>query len=175
MLASCAIGAVPSRASDFEVVSVGVRARLAEKRVLGKEQPESFHAYDVVTAIRPPWDEQWRDDWGVGARLLASVGVLEDANKTALLASLIPVLTAGTQDGRFSFEFGAGFALLSRPRFRDQDYGGALQLALTAGVSVSLSSRIGLGYRFQHYSDGGAYGSNTIGADLHMIELTYRF
>jgi len=26
-----------------------------------------------------------------------------------------------------------------------------------------------------HYSDAGAYGPHTIGADFHMVELIYRF
>jgi hypothetical protein len=43
------------------------------------------------------------------------------------------------------------------------------------GVSVPLYGRVGVGYRFMHYSDGGAYGEHTIGADFHMIELIYRF
>lgn len=34
---------------------------------------------------------------------------------------------------------------------------------------------LGLGYRFLHYSDAGINGSNTTGADFHMVEFTYRF
>ncbi len=165
----------PSRASDFELHSVGVRARVGEKRVLGEQQPESFRQYDIVTTIRLPWEEQFRPGWAVGARLLASVGVLQGADKTALVASLIPVLAIGTQDRRFTLDLGVGLALLSRHRYAQQDYGGPLQAALTLGISVPLYERVGVGYRFLHYSDGGAYGHDTIGADFHMIELIYRF
>jgi hypothetical protein len=42
-------------------------------------------------------------------------------------------------------------------------------------VGVPLYDRFGIGYRFMHYSDAGAYGANTIGADFHMVELKYRF
>jgi hypothetical protein len=70
---------------------------------------------------------------------------------------------------------GAGGALLSRHRFGTQDYGGPFQFALTLGAGVPLSEHLGLGYRFMHYSDAGINGSNTTGADFHMVEFTYRF
>lgn len=35
--------------------------------------------------------------------------------------------------------------------------------------------QLGLGCRFLHYSDAGVNGSDTTGADFHMIELRYRF
>ena len=85
------------------------------------------------------------------------------------------VIAFGRQDGRFTLDLGAGFALLSKPAYTRQDFGGALQFALTLGLSVPLYERIGVGYRFQHYSDGGAYGHEKTGVDFHMIELTYRF
>lgn len=113
--------------------------------------------------------------WGVGARLLASAGVLRGAGKTALVASNIPVLAFGRQDGRFTVDLGAGLALLSEHRYAQQDFGGPLQFALTFGVGVPLYQRVGVGYRFLHYSDAGAHGSDTIGADFHMVELIYRF
>jgi primosomal replication protein N len=159
----------------LELLSVGVRARVGEKNVLGKEQPESFREYDVVASIQLPWKGQSPSGWEVGARLLTSVGVLQGAGKTALVASVIPVLALGRQDGRLTVDLGAGLALLSKHRYAQQDYGGPLQFALTFGVGVPLYQRVGLGYRYLHYSDAGAYGPYTIGADFHMIELIYRF
>ena len=143
--------------------------------MLGEEQPESFRQYDLTTTIRTPWEKEFAAGWGVGVRLLASAGVLQGADKTALVASLIPVLAVGTQDRRFTLDAGAGFALLSRHRYAQQDFGGPLQPALTVGISVPLYRRVGVGYRFLHYSDAGVYGEDTIGVDFHMIELTYRF
>ena len=171
----CVVATGASRASELELLSVGVRARLGEKKVLGKDQPESFREYDLVTTFRLPWEEQVSAGWALGARLLASAGVLQGADKTAFVASLIPVLAIGTQDWRFTLDLGAGLALLSRHRYAQQDYGGPFQAALTLGVSVPLHGRVAVGYRFLHYSDGGAYGHDTIGADFHMVELSYRF
>lgn len=68
-----------------------------------------------------------------------------------------------------------GLALPSEHRYAQQDYGGPLQGVLTWGVTLPLLRPFGLGYRFVHYSDAGAYGPGTIGADFHMIELTHRF
>ena len=89
--------------------------------------------------------------------------------------SVLPVLALGSEDGRFTVDFGAGLALLSRSKFGKQDFGGLLQGALTFGVGIPIYRRFGLGYRFMHYSDAGVYGYDTIGADLHNIELSYRF
>jgi hypothetical protein len=122
-----------------------------------------------------PWESYSRSGWGVGTRLLTSAGVLSGADKTALVVSVIPVLALGSQDGQFTLDLGAGLALLSKHHFAQQDFGGNLQFALTFGVGVPLYRRVGVGYRFMHYSDAGLYGPDTIGVDFHMVELIYRF
>lgn len=162
-------------AEDLRLMSVGVRARVTESTVLGQAQPESFQEYDAVVHIGLPWERYSLSGWGVGTRLMGSAGVLRGAGETALVASLIPMLVFGSQDGRFTLDMGAGGALLSRDRFGTQDYGGPFQFALTLGAGFPLYQRLGVGYRFLHYSDAGINGSDTIGADFHMVELTYRF
>jgi len=164
-----------SRAEDLYLLSIGFRARVGGERVLGEQQPEAFREYDAVANIRLPWERYSPSRWGAGTRLLASAGVLQGADKTALVVSVIPVLAFGSQDGRFTLDLGAGGVLLSKHRYAQQDYGGPLQIALTFGVDVPLYGRVGVGYRFLHYSDAGLYGSYTIGADFHMVELIYRF
>jgi len=171
----CLLAPSFSQAEDLRLISIGVRARVGGERVLGAVQPEAFREYDAVASIRLPWERYYASGWGVGTRLLASAGVLQGGEKTALVVSLIPVLAVATQDGRFVLDFGAGGALLSRHAFEKQDYGGHFQFALTVGVGVPLYGRLGVGYRFLHYSDAGIHGSHTIGADFHMVELIYRF
>ncbi len=171
----CALVSWPTRAGDLDLLSIGVRARVGEKTVLGKDAPESFREYDVVASIRLPWQRYSPSGWGIGTRLLASAGVLHGADTTALVVSAIPVLALGSQDGRFTVDFGAGLALISEHRFAQQDFGGPLQGALTFGVGVPLYRKVGVGYRFLHYSDWGAYGPDSIGVDFHMVELIYRF
>ncbi len=169
MLVPCA-----SRGEDLQLLSVGIRARFGGERVLGKVAPEAFQEYDAEATIALPWQWYFRSGWGMGTRLLAGLGALHGAAKTAAVVSLIPVLALGSRDGRFTLDLGAGAAALSMHRFDRQDYGGPLQMALTFGAAVPLYKRLGVGYRFLHYSDAGLYGSYTTGADFHMIELTYR-
>jgi hypothetical protein len=171
----CVLAPWPSRAEDLSLLSIGVRARVGGERVIGEVQPEAFHEYDAVVSIRLPWERYSASAWGVGSRMLASAGVLQGADKTAVVVSVIPVLVFGSQDGRFTLDLGAGGAFLSKHRYAQQDYGGPLQFALTFGLGVPLYGRVGMGYRFLHYSDAGIYGAHTIGADFHMVELIYRF
>ena len=171
----CVLALAPSRAFDMDLASVGVRARVSSDDVLGKEQPEAFSEYDVWAAFRLPWQAYGRSSWGVGTRLLTSAGYLEGGGSSALVVSVIPVIALGTREGRFTVDLGAGLAVLSQSEFADQDFGGPVQGALTFGVGIPLYRRFGVGYRFMHYSDWGAYGPNTIGADLHTVELIYRF
>lgn len=173
-LALCLLTPWPCRAEDLSLLSVGMRARVSEKTVLGNVAPESFQEYDAVVNFGLPWGQYSRSGWGVGTRLMASVGALRGSGKTALAVSLIPGLAFGSQNGRFTLDLGAGGALLSRHRFGRQDYGGPFQFALTLGVAVPLYERLGVGYRYLHYSDAGLNGSYTTGADFHMIEFTYR-
>jgi hypothetical protein len=167
--------AMDSRAFEVDLLSVGARVRVGEQRVLGQQQPVSFHAYDVTATFRLPWQQALSSHWLLGTRLLTSAGVLRGGDKSAGVVSLIPLLALDGYDGRFTLDLGAGVGLFSRHRFAEQDYGGPIQAALTLGVAVPLYERIAVGYRFVHYSDGGAYGHYTIGADFHMVELIYRF
>ena len=171
----CVLAPARSRAFDLDLVSVGIRARVSSDDVLGKEQPEAFYEYDVWAAIRLPWERYRPSGWGVGTRLLTSAGYLEGAGSGALVVSVLPVVALGTRDGRFNVDLGAGLAVLSQSNFADQDFGGPVQGALTFGVDIPLYKQFGMGYRYMHYSDWGVYGPDTIGADLHMVELFYRF
>ncbi|WP_171160230.1 acyloxyacyl hydrolase [Usitatibacter palustris] len=165
----------PCGAEDLRLLNVGVRAQVSGATVLGDVAPEEFQAYDASATFKLRWERYNEEGWGVGTRLMASAGALRGAGETALTVSLIPVLAFGTEDGRFTLDLGAGAALLSRHQFGTQDFGRPFQFALTFGVSAPLYDRVGVGYRFMHYSDAGLHGPHTTGADLHMIELTYRF
>jgi hypothetical protein len=174
-LVLCGLAPWPSQAEDLNSLSIGVRASVTQGRVLGDEQPEAFREYDVFASIRLPWERYHPSGWGVGTRLLASAGVLQGAQNNAVVFSFIPVVAVGSQDGRFVLDLGVGGALLSRHTFEKQDYGGHFQFAVTAGASVPLYGRLGVGYRFMHYSDATLQGTHTTGADFHMVELIYRF
>lgn len=163
-----------SYSEDLRLQSLSMRVRLSEKTLLGKDAPEDFEEYDVSANFELPWKSYSTSGWGMGTRLMGSTGILRGAGKNALVVSLIPELTLGSEDGRFTLDLGAGGALFSRHRFGTQDYGGPFQFALTFGVGVPLYNSLGLGYRFLHYSDAGVNGSDTTGADFHMIEFSHR-
>jgi hypothetical protein len=155
--------------------SLSVRVRVGGQRVIGVEQPERFEEIDLAANWRFPWSRYGTKGWGTEARFLTSIGWLSGARHDALVLSALPLLAFCSEDGRFTVGAGAGLAVLSRHRFEQQDLGGYLQGALTFGASVPVYRRLGLGYRFVHFSDAAVYGQDTIGADFHMAEFAYRF
>ena len=170
----CLLAPSQSHSEDLGLLSLSMRERVSEQTVLGKDAPEVFEEYDVAANFGLPWQSYSTSGWGTGTRLMASAGILRGAGEDALVVSLIPELTLGSEDGRFTLDLGVGGALFSRSRFGVQDYGGPFQFVLTLGVSAPLYKKLGLGYRFLHYSDAGVNGPHTIGADFHMIEFNYR-
>ncbi|ATJ82388.1 acyloxyacyl hydrolase [Halomonas beimenensis] len=165
----------PSYADDWALQSLSLRARVSEKTLLGKEAPEDFKEYDLSANVALPWERYSASGWGMGTRLMASAGALRGSGENALVVSLIPEWTLGSEDGRFLLDLGAGVALFSRHRFGEQDFGGPFQFALSLGVGAPLYRQLGIGYRFLHYSDAGVNGPDTTGADFHMVEFRYRF
>ena len=171
----CLFAPTQSFSEDLDLQSLSMRARVSEHTVLGKVAPEEFEEYDVAVNFALPWQSYSTSGWGRGSRLMASVGILRGAGEDALVVSLVPELTLGSEDGRFTLDLGIGGALFSRSRFGAQDYGGPFKFVLTLGVSAPLYKKLGLGYRFLHYSDASVNGPHTIGADFHMIEFNQRF
>jgi len=162
-------------AASTQLHDVSIRVRVGGERVIGVEQPERFESIDLGVTWRLPWSHYGSSGWGVGTRLLGSVGWMTGASDSALVLSAVPLLAFGSADGRYTLDMGLGVALLSRHQFEQQDFGGYFQFALTVGVSVPIYRGVGLGYRFMHYSDAAIHGDDTIGADFHMVELSYRF
>lgn len=159
---------------ELGLQSISLRTRLSEGTVLGKDAPERFTEYSLAANFALPWKKYSPDAWGIGSRVMASIGNLRGLGKNSLIVSLVPELVIGSEDGKFTFDFGVGAALFSRYQFGSQDYGGAFQFALTVGLGVPVYEKIGVGYRFQHYSDAALHGEHTVGADFHMVELSYR-
>jgi hypothetical protein len=116
----------------------------------------------------------WQVKLGCGNAAADERRLPSRCGSTALVVPVLPLIAFGTRDGRFAVDLGAGVAVLSQTKFAEQDFGGPVQGALTFGMGIPVYKRFGVGYRFMHYSDWGAYG-DTIGADLHMVELIYRF
>lgn len=157
------------------LLNMRIRYALSSFDVLGAEAPEKFQAWDIAVTFRLPWGWYSQSDWGVGIRPMTCIGALTGSEDTGLVVSFIPLLSFGSRDERFTLDMGAGAALFGRTTFGTQDFGGNFQFALTAGLGIPVFKRLGAGYRFMHYSDSRIYGSHTIGADMHMLEVAYRF
>lgn len=175
VLLASLLPAQPARSGDFSVLSLSIRARVSNATTLGADQPEEADAYDLSAQLATPWLSRVESGWKIDSRLMASAGLLRSGGENALTVSLIPAIALRSSGGWLLLDAGAGFALLSRHTLGVQDYGGPFQFALTVGAGLALGKRLGLGYRFLHYSDAGINGPDTTGADLHMVEIGHRF
>jgi hypothetical protein len=131
---------------------------------------------DVFWSWRSPYAWEFTPGWDVGARLNASVGAMRGQGETGAVGTLVPTLAIGDTGDVFSFETGVGVALFSKWEYGTvEDFGGPLQFILDLGVNFRVYKRFGLGYRFQHWSDGGIHGANNRGVEMHMLEFSYRY
>ena len=100
-------GSGTNKAFDMKLLSLGTRARVGEKRVIGEDQPDSFQAYDVIARFQLPWARDFQSDWALDGHMLTSAGVLRGAGKTALVVSAIPMV-ALTWSERMLMDGGVG-------------------------------------------------------------------
>lgn len=162
---------------ETSLMAVGLRGGVSVKgeSPLGERMRESFVGADVFGVFRLPWSWYSAAGWGVGTRLITSAGVLSAKEKVGLVGSVVPVIAFGRQDDTLSLDVGLGGAVMSTYHFGRHNLGGPFQFVATLGASAVLFRPLSLGYRFQHYSDGTIYGTETRGVDLHMIEFIYRY
>ena len=87
----------------------------------------------------------------------------------------MPELALSGWEGLVTFDAGTGAGFFSTYRFGMQDFGGPVQIVATMGVRVNPFSHAYAGFRAQHFSDAGLYGSSSLGVDMYIVELRYRF
>jgi hypothetical protein len=167
----------PSLAGDIVLQSIGPRIGFGEKvPLMGKEQKYYFHLYDIAAVIKLPWS--WplgESTWGLETRLLTSAGILTGANESSLIMTVVPGLALNGWKGLVTFDAGAGAGFFTNHKFGEQDFGGPVQIAATVGVRVNPFSHAYTGFRVQHFSDAGLYGPSSVGVDMYIVELGYRF
>jgi hypothetical protein len=167
----------PSFAEGITLLSIGPRVGFGEKiPLMGKEQKYYFHLYDIAAVIKLPWS--WplgESTWSLDTRLLASAGLLTGADESGLMMTVVPGLGLNGWEGLVTFDAGAGAGFFSNYKFGIQDFGGPVQIVATAGVRVNPFSHAYTGVRVQHFSDAGLYGSSSLGVDMYIVELGYRF
>jgi hypothetical protein len=163
------------QADEIHLESIGLRGGASGSSPIGKKETQFFKEYDLMANWSLPWGWYSESGWGIGTRLMGSVGALNASDDTAFIATMVPGLVFGKKDGWLSLEVGAGVALLSIHRFDHQDMGGAFQVVGDIALRAKVYQGIGVGYWFHHLSDATLYGDNGRGYDLHMMELSYRF
>jgi len=167
----------PSFAGDMALLSIGPRMGFGGKiPLMGKEQKYYFHLTDFAAVIKLPWS--WPlggNSWNLETRLIASAGLLTGANESGLMMTVVPELALSGWEGLVTFDAGAGAGFFSNYKFGMQDFGGPVQIVATIGVRVNPFSHAYAGFRAQHFSDAGMYGPSSLGVDMYIAELGYRF
>jgi hypothetical protein len=167
----------PSLAGDMALLSIGPRIGFSGKTpLLGKEQKYFFRMTDIAAVFTLPWSWSLSGrPWSLETRLIASAGLLEAAGDSGLIMTVVPDLALSGWEGLVTFDAGAGAGFFSNHKFGVQDFGGPVQIVATMGVRVNPFSHAYSGFRVQHFSDTGLYGPSSLGVDLYIVELGYRF
>ena len=167
----------PGLAGDMALLSIGPRVGFGEKvPLMGKEQKYYFHLYDVAAVIKLPWS--WplgESTWNLETRLITSAGLLTAAGESGLMMTIVPELALSGWGGLVTFDAGAGAGFFSNYTFGVQDFGGPVQIVATSGIRVNPFPHAYAGFRLQHFSDAGLYGPSSLGVDMYIVELGYRF
>lgn len=158
--------------AHMELIAIGARYGTNE----ATDKAGAMDRVDVFWSWRSPYALEFKPGWDVSARINASVGAIRGQGETGGVGTLVPTLAIGDTDNQFSFEAGVGLALFTKWEYGDvEDFGGPLQFILDVGVNFRAYKHLGLGYRFQHWSDAGIHGSDNRGVDMHMFEFSYRY
>jgi hypothetical protein len=157
-------------ALDITPDTVGVRAGTNA----GDDSRSHLERYDVVAGFELPWAWPLMSSFHLATQLDTSLGLLRNGGGSTLIASLSPGVVLGGQTGNFQLAASAGIALVPDYRLGEEDFGGPVQFTFGFGLGFRVHESFLLGYRAQHFSDAGIYGSNNRGVDMHMLELTYR-
>ena len=108
-------------------------------------------------------------------RLITSAGAIVGGGDTGFMGTVVPDLALTAWNGRVSLDAGLGLGLFPKYKFGVQDFGGPVQIVGTLGIGFNLFPHGYAGFRLQHFSDATLYGSNTLGADMYVLEIAYRF
>jgi hypothetical protein len=158
-----------SQAQDFRVESVG--ARIGGSYT---SRAHNFHEADAFANWDLPWAWNLDPNWRLQMQLQLSAGWLGDPGGDAFVGSLGPGLHFARDRFPLTFDGGVVPAGLTRHDFQTKNLGSYFQFTTYAGLNGELSSRLRIGYRFQHMSNAGL-GAKNPGLNLHMLAISYKF
>jgi len=164
-------------AGETTLLSIGPRYGFSGKSpLLGKQQKYNFDLFDVAATFRLPWS--WplgESPWSLETRLITSAGALYGAGDTGFIATVVPNIALSGWNGFVSLDAGVGLGFFGRDKYGTQDFGGHVQIVGTTGLQIHPIPHAFAGFRLQHFSDAGLYGSDALGVDLYIVEVGYRF
>ena len=107
----------PSRASALVLASVE-KLPYWEK---GKQNPSAWLMFQRPSGL--PWSMPLgHSAWNLATILSVSAGILEAADESGLIMSVVPGLALNGWEGLVSFDAGAGVGFFSRQKFGEQDF-----------------------------------------------------
>lgn len=156
----------------LHLVSMGVRYGTNA----ATDKAGAMDRVDVFWSWRTPWAWEFTKGWDIGWRLNTSIGAVQQQGEAGGVATFVPTIAIGDTGNVFAFEAGAGMALFSKWEYGDvEDFGGPQQWILDVGFNFRVYKHLGLGYRFQHWSDASIHGNDNRGVEMHLLEISYRF
>jgi len=171
ILMLCLVTAGNCLAGNMSLYGLGVRYGTNE----ATDKKTDLLRYDVYGAFNLPWSWELGSHFDLDTRLIASAGMLDGEGDAGFIGTLVPAICFTDRNKRFSLELSAGVAVIPDYRLGDEDFGGTIQFIIDAGFGIRLFKHLGLGYRFQHFSDASLWGPENRGVDMHLFELGYRF
>jgi hypothetical protein len=156
---------------DQGLNTIGVR-----EGFMATSRQEYFHQYDLFASFGLPWSIRNESGWGVAMQANASLGALRAAKETGFIAAVGPGIIIDKAGGTgFAFKLGGNANFLSQDTFGKVDLDGLVLWDGHVGVMWRFDCGPGIGYQFQHMSNGGVNREKNTGLDLHMVELFWNF
>jgi len=143
------------------------------------------HVY--VTRVGAEWD--WKDDlmkvfgWKLSTHWQLDFSKWQSERDSSqdganVTLGLTPTFRFAGNKGDVQpyFDVGVGVYLFSVSHLDDHEFGSNFQFSDRFGVGVNMGARNqwGLGYKFQHYSNGSVRVPNP-GINFHLLTLSYKY
>ena len=165
-----------SYSGEIALEAIGFRGGLNSDTIgIPPTEKEDFVEYDVFAAVKLPGHWKYDSGWEVGFRLTSSMGLLRGGGDKGFISTISPGIVFRKPEWRLTIDGGPGVAFLSQEKYGTQDIGGPFQIVGHGGLTIDLTDKIAIGWRFHHISDAGLYGGKNRGVDLHLYELSYTF
>ena len=133
-----------------------------------------FHQYEAFAAYGLPWSVRNDSGWGIAMQLNMTLGALHAADDTGFIGGIGPGIIFDKAGGKgVALDLGGDLNGLSQYQFGKVNLNGHVLWDGHVGITYRFDAGPGIGYRFQHMSNGGLNGNINTGLDLHMLALSW--